>query len=281
MNGYLDRKKNQPAPWLYLFGVIVWSWFFLGLAALSGGPLFRFPTVIPALLGLLGPLILPAVLITRGYWDSALDRSAGAFFRRAFNPRTLSFRWFLIVAATVIVIAFLPVLLDRSALNEHGLIQVGPAFFLLIGFLAGAVEEPGWRGYAQEGLQRRMPVVVAALVIGIFWALWHLPLFFISGTYQAGLGVGTPAFWAFHSAILVGCPIYAWLYNGAGRVAFAAVLFHGLGNLVRELVPDVSNTAEVGVEAALALVVTALAWKGMSRRANRPVHSLDKQEDDK
>jgi len=74
----------------------------------------------------------------------------------------------------------------------------------------GAVEEPGWREYAQEGLQRRMSVLAASLVVGVFWALWHVPLFFIPGTYQAGLGVGTSGFWAFHLAIVVGCPPRLW-----------------------------------------------------------------------
>lgn len=42
---------------------------------------------------------------------------------------------------------------------------------------------------------------------------------------------------------------------------FAPLLYHGLGNLFRELVPGVSNTAEVGVEAALSLIVILIAWR--------------------
>lgn len=96
-----------------------------------------------------------------------------------------------------------------------------------------------------------------------------MPLFLIAGTYQAGLGINTPEFWAFNLAIIAGCPLYAWLYNATGRVIFAAVLFHGLSNVARELVPDVDNALEVGVEAALAILVTLAAWKWMSRRAGK------------
>jgi uncharacterized protein len=64
------------------------------------------------------------------------------------------------------------------------------AGFLLVGVLAAVAEEPGWRGYAQRGLEPRLPVAVAGLVIGIVWAIWHLPLAFIDGTYQHGLRVG-------------------------------------------------------------------------------------------
>jgi membrane protease YdiL (CAAX protease family) len=117
-----------------------------------------------------------------------------------------------------------------------------------------------------------MPVVVASLVIGGFWAAWHLPLFIIAGTYQASLGVGTPAFWAFHLAIVVGSPVYAWLYNAAGRITLAPVLYHALSNVVRELVSDPSDVAEVGVEAALALVVTLAAWRWMRRPEHHSPH---------
>jgi membrane protease YdiL (CAAX protease family) len=257
--GVIIKSKHQPAPWLYLFGVLAWTWSFLGLAALLGGGLYTFPNVVLAVLGGLGPMIVAGILISLGYWDPALDDSAWAFFRRALDPRTLSWRWMLIILVLVLILAVGPVLLDAAVLREKGLFEAGPVLTLLIGLIFGALEEPGWRGYAQECLQRRMPVLWASLVVGVFWALWHLPLFLIVGTYQQGLGIGSLAFWSFNLALIVGSPVYAWVYNAPGRVIFAPVLYHGLSNLVRELVPDVSNTAEVGVEAALSLAVILIA----------------------
>jgi uncharacterized protein len=253
--------KYRPAPWLFLFGVLAWTWSLLGIAALIRGDLFAFPNVILYALGGLGPVIVPGMLIWLGYWDKSLDRNGWAFYRRAFNPRTLTWYWALIILGMALVLAIGPVLLDWSVLHEQGLFDTGPEIFLLIGFIFGALEEPGWRGYAQEALQRRMPIFWASLVVGIFWALWHLPLFFIGGTYQAGLGIGSPAFWSFILAVIVGNPVYAWVYNAFGRVIFAPLLYHGLGNLFRELVPDVANIAEVGVEAALSLIVILIAWR--------------------
>ncbi|MGC9522156.1 MAG: CPBP family intramembrane glutamic endopeptidase [Anaerolineae bacterium] len=272
MNSPRATRPGRPAPWLYLFGAIAWTWAFLGLAALAGQALFEFPTVILYALGGFGPSIVAGLLIAAGRWDPTLDRTALDFFRRAFAPRALSWRWYLGIFGLVLIVALVPVLLDPASRQAQGLIEAGPALFLLIGFIAGAVEEPGWRGYAQEALQRRMPVILASLIVGVFWAAWHLPLFLISGTYQAELGLGTPAFWAFNLAILAGCPLYAWLYNATGGAILATVLYHGLGNIVRELVPDVSNVAEVGVEAAVALIVTIAAWGWMRRRRERGQH---------
>ena len=45
-------------------------------------------------------------------------------------------------------------------------------------------EELGWRGYAQDRFQSRYNALVSSLVIGAGWALWHIPLYFIAGTFQ-------------------------------------------------------------------------------------------------
>lgn len=42
-------------------------------------------------------------------------------------------------------------------------------------------EEPGWRGYALPRLEAAVGPVLGSLILGILWALWHLPLFFYSG----------------------------------------------------------------------------------------------------
>ena len=56
--------KYRPAPWLFLLGVLAWTWSFLGIAALIRGELFAFPKVILYALGGVWPVILPGVLRT-------------------------------------------------------------------------------------------------------------------------------------------------------------------------------------------------------------------------
>ncbi len=259
-----DGRRGRPAPWLYLFGTVAWTWVFLAPVVATGRGLFEFPMVFVSGIGLLGPIIVPCLLIATGRWDESLDPTARHFLRRCFDLRTLSLRWGLAVVGFALLLAFGPVLLEPGRGFDAGLFAGAPTIFVLLGLL-GALEEPGWRGYAQEGLQRRMPVVVAGVVIGLFWAVWHLPLFFVEGTYQAGLGVGTVEFWAFHLAIVLGSPFYAWLYNAAGKVAFAAVLYHGLGNVARELSADASPASELGVEAAMTAAVIVMSWRWMRR----------------
>ena len=53
----------------------------------------------------------------------------------------------------------------------------GTAVGTLLGvaLLTGLAEEPGWRGYAQPTANRRYQPLVAALVVSLIWAAWHLP----------------------------------------------------------------------------------------------------------
>ena len=262
----MPTERGRPAPWLALSGTVVWTWLFLGAAVLTGRAWLAFPTVLLTLTGFLGPVVVPSLLIGLGYWPETL----GGFWRRCLDPRTLRLRWYAIATGLLLVMVGVPALLSPAV--DLRFVEA-PLAFLVVGALAGAVEEPGWRGYGLAALQERLPVLVAALVVGVFWALWHLPLFWLEGTYQAGLGVGTPAFWGFLAALLVGSPIYAWLYNASGRVVFSVVWFHAVGNVVAEALVDGSDAVlEVGAEAVVALVLVVLGWRWITRPADALLH---------
>jgi membrane protease YdiL (CAAX protease family) len=51
-------------------------------------------------------------------------------------------------------------------------------------FTGAMGEELGWRGFLLSHLERRLSPRVAAIVMAITWALWHLPSFFFPGMPQ-------------------------------------------------------------------------------------------------
>jgi len=97
-----------------------------------------------------------------------------------------------------------------------------PSFLPLL-ILGPLSEELGWRGYAQDRLQARWSPQVASIILGIVWAFWHLPLFFIPGTSQHELGV---PFIGFFFSIVSMSLLFGWLHNHTGGSVWTAIFFH-------------------------------------------------------
>jgi len=102
---------------------------------------------------------------------------------------------------------------------------------LLIWLLGALPEEFGWRGYALGRLQTKYSPLVASLILGVTWGIWHLPLHFIPTTTQSGIPI-----FEFLLQTVVLSVIYTWLFNGTGSV-FVAIVFHAVGNLTGAILP--------------------------------------------
>jgi membrane protease YdiL (CAAX protease family) len=97
-------------------------------------------------------------------------------------------------------------------------------------------EEIGWRGYALDRLRAKFNALMSSLILGAAWALWHLPLFFIRGTYQSNLEIGSLSFWLFMVGMVPQSVLMTWIYDHSRRSTLSAVLFHFMINAVGELV---------------------------------------------
>jgi membrane protease YdiL (CAAX protease family) len=118
-------------------------------------------------------------------------------------------------------------------------------------FIRGGLEEPGWRGMALPVLQRRIGAFQASLVIGVIWALWHVPLFMMPGSSQSG----TP--FLLYAGFVVGVSVIAtWLYNAAGGRVLVPVVFHTLSNAVSVT----TATGVIGDGVASQVALLAIVW---------------------
>jgi uncharacterized protein len=83
-------------------------------------------------------------------------------------------------------------------------------------------EEFGWRGFLQPHLEQMLPPWIAAICVGLLWAVWHIPLFLVSFTSAS------PLVFLF---ILVGLSvIMAFAFNGSGQAVVVAILMHSAFN---------------------------------------------------
>jgi hypothetical protein len=105
--------------------------------------------------------------------------------------------------------------------------------FIFLTIAAGIGEEFGWRGFVLPRLQNRYNALVSSLIIGVMWAIWHIPQFFIEGTFQHDLGSQAgllPAFLTYSVFLIVSSIWFTWVFNNTrGSVLMAAVM-HGASN---------------------------------------------------
>lgn len=104
--------------------------------------------------------------------------------------------------------------------------------FLYILVFSGLGEEIGWRGFCLPRLLGVTSPILASLVLGLIWAAWHLPLFWLPGTVQSQL----PLSW-FLLQILGATILYTWIYLKTKGSLLAAILFHTSGNASLGLLP--------------------------------------------
>lgn len=106
-----------------------------------------------------------------------------------------------------------------------------PAIIISTPVQAG--EEIGWRGYALPRLAGRFGFARASLLLGLIWACWHLPLFFVPGAdkYGQSFPVWTLQVVALSVAI-------TWLYAGAGGSLLLTMLMHSAVNQTVGIIPS-------------------------------------------
>jgi membrane protease YdiL (CAAX protease family) len=133
-------------------------------------------------------------------------------------------------------------------------------------------EELGWRGFALPRLLQRFSPLVASLILGAIWGLWHLPAFFLSGLPQANLALPIFLFGALCLSILA-----TWIYTHTGGSVLSMVLFHFMINCSMDVLgaPLPAFTVVMAVAAALVLLLdrrfgwfrhepTRVVWMGIA-----------------
>jgi membrane protease YdiL (CAAX protease family) len=108
----------------------------------------------------------------------------------------------------------------------------------MIGSQAG--EELGWRGFALPRMAASMGLARSGVILGLVWALWHLPIFYLfplGDTYHQSFPLYTLQVTAISVAM-------TWLYAHTRGSLFLAMLMHAAVNNTKDIVP--SAPAEPG-----------------------------------
>jgi len=113
----------------------------------------------------------------------------------------------------------------RIAIGAWPAFMTLPWYFITVAVLLStpvqAGEEIGWRGYALPRLAKRFGLPVASVILGIIWAAWHLPFFYMPGSDN--FGQSFPIYLIAVTAISVAM---AWLYWRTNQSLLLTMLMH-------------------------------------------------------
>jgi hypothetical protein len=258
----IERRQSSAGSLLGFFAltfVVTWTCF-ISAVALSGslplgaglGPGIN----ALILLGTFAPSLVALALAARA------ERGAGvhALLSRLFEWRVKA-RWYGFAVGYMAAIKLTVALVHRlvtGAWPRFGheawyLMAAAVVFSTVVGGQAG--EEIGWRGYALPRLAARFGLARASIMLGVIWAIWHLPLFYLRGadTY----GQSFPVYLLQVTALSVAI---AWLYWHTHGSLLLTMLMHAAINNTKDIVPTVARTAANPLTPNASL----LAWLGMA-----------------
>jgi hypothetical protein len=232
------NKSNSLVPFFIL--TFVFSWLVWIPAALHsvGRLALPFSTMMLVIFGAHGPL-LAALMLTykEGGWVAVK-----ALLRAGFDLR-LKLVWWLVIISLPIALGGLAVWVsaqlnefdfDRTLLSQP--VMFLPTFFILFFFGGSFQEEFGWRGFALPKLLETHNPMIASLILGVVWGVWHYPLFHVVDSSQSFMRF--ELFLAFATAYSF---VFTWVYLKTNNNLFTALLLHTAINTGFSIFPPVEK----------------------------------------
>jgi len=133
---------------------------------------------------------------------------------------------------------------QAQRLAPHNIHIAALMIFLIVNFTIGMLqniisalgEEIGWRGLLVPELARVTSFTNTALISGIVWAAWHMPLILLADYNNHGVSVAYSAACFFVMIVATSFP-FAWLRLKSGSL-WVAVLLHASHNLFVQAIFD-------------------------------------------
>jgi len=223
-------RRNELIAFFALAFVLSWA-IEVPLALSAQGLLHASPPMALHYLASFGPMLAALIVTLAARGPAELH----TLLARVIRWRAAREYYLFAVAAPITIFAIIVVLTWIARGTPPDLALLGEADYLgALGVLPvlalwmvtfGLGEEVGWRGFALPRLQSMHSALRASLVLGLFWAVWHVPAIFYRDTYMAMGWMVVPMLL---TVAAVGSVVYTWLFNGTRGSLLLVILFHGL-----------------------------------------------------
>jgi uncharacterized protein len=212
-------QRNSVAAYFGLTFAVSWTGALLVAAPhlVRREPLPKLTGILMFPAMLLGPSVV-GIVLTRH-----LDGPAGMrdLFSRMGRIR-FPLRWYvaLLIPPAMILVILSSLKAVVSPVYAPNRFLIGLAFAIP----AGLLEEIGWMGFAFPKMRQKLSGLSAAVLLGLLWGIWHLPVIDFLGTTTPHGAYWFPFFAAFAAAMTAMRILIAWLYCNTGSVLLCQLM---------------------------------------------------------
>ena len=240
-NGLSNIVRHPVVAYFALTFTISW----MGALAVAAPHLIRHEPL-PTMTGI---LMFPAMLLGPGVSGVVLTRIVDGrsglhdLFSRMFLAR-LPARWYTMLLLPPVLVLSVLLFLQTfvSPVYASNRFLTG----ILFGLPAGFLEEIGWMAYAFPKIRRPDNGLAPAIVLGLLWALWHLPVINFLGTASPHGRYWFHFFLAFAVAMTAMRVLISWMYINTKSVLLTQLMhLSSTGSLVVFSPPRVTALQEV------------------------------------
>lgn len=230
---------NEKFPLRFFVVTFLWSWIIWLPFFLAGLGVYHLSESISSI------ITMPLVML------GAFGPAVGTFYSlrtlkgkgevRKFLKSFLSFRFgwkvwtmiLLVIGGINIISWYIPEFFDYDRLSMLlPNIYIFPLYFIIMVFLGGGQEEIGWRAYILPFLESKFGIWIGNIILGLVWAGWHIPLWFLSGASQVYMPF---------IAFAIGCIglsfFFSWVIKASGGRPLSVLIAHGAFNSFMALFP--------------------------------------------
>jgi CAAX protease family protein len=279
-------KRHPLLAYFALVFVFSWSWwgslFVIAPGGLPGGRAEFGAPALFALLAALGPSLV-GIVLTRVVGGRQGLRELLARVRQWrvnivwYAAALLTTPFLLTILLTALSFLVSPVFRPSIVITRDLAGTIG--FGIVIGLIAGVCEELGWTGFALPRLQAGRRTLVAALLLGVIWGIWHF-VGDLWGRVDSYGALYIPNFVVFVVEVTAYRILIAWVYNNSQGSLLLAILMHASfsgGQYI--FIPSLSPMDYIQVHtlfaAVLWLVVVVVVATFGARRLVRQSHQLN------
>jgi membrane protease YdiL (CAAX protease family) len=255
------RFLSRPVTAFFLLAfALSWGGAFCLVARylFRGQPIPKFSGLMMFPVMLLGPSVAGLLMTWRSEGTAGLRKLFRRMVLWRFSPR-----WYgaLLIPAALILTTLAVLASLVSPAYRPNLFLIGSAF----GLMAGFFEETGWTGFAFPALCRARSPFAAAILLGLAWSAWHIPVIDYLGTATPHGAWWLEYFLAFSFAMVAMRVLISWLFARTGSLLLAQLMHAASTGALVVLSPSRVSAAQesqwyAAYGSLLWLVVAVVHW---------------------